>query len=103
MHVMQEEPFTPIAPITIFSELEDVLAKANSTPYGLASYIFTRNLQTALLASEGLESGMVGINTLLIASAEVPFGGVKESGYGREGGTEGIDSYTVTKSITIAL
>lgn len=103
MCVMREEPFGPVAPISGFKDLTDVLGQANGTPFGLASFVFTRDLPTAFLASEGLEAGMVGINTLLIASAEVPFGGVKESGFGREGGSEGIGDYTVAKYLTIGL
>jgi succinate-semialdehyde dehydrogenase / glutarate-semialdehyde dehydrogenase len=103
MHVMREEPFAPVAPITPFAELDEVLEYANSTSYGLASFVFTCDLSTAFMAAEGLEAGMVGVNTLLIASAEVPFGGVKESGFGREGGSEGIESYTISKYLTIAV
>lgn len=103
MKVMTEEPFCPIAPITTFTDLDDALEKANATEFGLAGYIFTKNTKTAFLASEGLEVGMVGVNNLVIASAEIPFGGVKKSGFGREGGSEGIDSYTVTKYINILL
>ncbi len=103
MDIMTEEPFVPVAPISHFTNFDEVLEQANSTPYGLASYVFTRDLKTALLASERLEAGMVGINTMLIATAEAPFGGVRSSGYGREGGTEGIESYTVTKYVNIAI
>lgn len=103
MDIMTEEPFVPVAPISHFDNFDEVLEQANSTPYGLASYVFTRDLGTALLASEALEAGMVGINTMLIATAEAPFGGVKSSGYGREGGIEGIESYTVTKYVNIAV
>jgi succinate-semialdehyde dehydrogenase / glutarate-semialdehyde dehydrogenase len=102
MDIMTEEPFVPVAPISYFIDFDQVFADANSTPYGLASYVFTRDLKTALLASERLDAGMVGVNTMLIATAEAPFGGVKNSGYGREGGTEGIDSYTVSKYVNIA-
>jgi succinate-semialdehyde dehydrogenase/glutarate-semialdehyde dehydrogenase len=83
--------------------LEDGLKKANATEFGLAGYVFTTNTRTAFLASEGIEAGMIGVNTLLLATAEIPFGGVKKSGYGREGGCEGIDYYTVTKHINIRL
>jgi succinate-semialdehyde dehydrogenase/glutarate-semialdehyde dehydrogenase len=103
MAIMREEPFGPIAPVGTFVDLADGLAKANSTPYGLAGYVFTNDLPTAFAASEGLEVGMVGVNHLAIATAEAPFGGVKESGYGREGGSEGIDSYTVTKYLNLRL
>lgn len=103
MAIMTEEPFCPVAPIAPFSDLEDGLKKANATEFGLAGYVFTTNTRTAFLASEGIEAGMIGVNTLLLATAEIPFGGVKKSGYGREGGCEGIDYYTVTKHINIRL
>jgi succinate-semialdehyde dehydrogenase / glutarate-semialdehyde dehydrogenase len=103
MRVMTEEPFCPIAPITSFTEIEDALEKANDTEFGLAGYLFTQNTRNMFLASEGLDVGMVGVNNLVIASAEIPFGGVKQSGFGREGGKEGINAYTVTKYINILL
>ena len=103
MAIMTEEPFCPVAPIAPFSDLEDGLQKANATEFGLAGYVFTTNTRTAFLAGEGIEAGMIGVNTLLLASAEIPFGGVKKSGYGREGGCEGIDYYTVTKHMNIRL
>jgi len=92
-----------VAPIATFTDLEDGLAKANATEFGLAGYVFTRNTRTAFLAAEGIEAGMVGVNNLVIAAAEIPFGGVKKSGFGREGGSEGIESYTVIKYINILL
>jgi succinate-semialdehyde dehydrogenase/glutarate-semialdehyde dehydrogenase len=103
MRLMTEEPFCPIAPIATFTDLEDGLAKANSTPFGLAGYLFTKDTRTAFLASEGLDVGMVGVNNLVIACAEAPFGGIKYSGFGREGGTEGIEAYTVPKYVNILL
>jgi succinate-semialdehyde dehydrogenase/glutarate-semialdehyde dehydrogenase len=103
MCVMRDEPFAPVAPISGFKDLDQVLELANGTRFGLASFVFTRDLATAIRASEGLEAGMVGINTLLVATAEVPFGGVKDSGFGREGGSEGIGDYTITKYLTIGL
>ena len=103
MRLMTEEPFCPIAPIASFTDLDDALAKANATEFGLAGYVFTSNTKTAFLASEGLEVGMVGVNNLVIATAEAPFGGIKQSGFGREGGGEGIESYTVTKYVNICL
>jgi succinate-semialdehyde dehydrogenase / glutarate-semialdehyde dehydrogenase len=101
--VLREEPFAPVAPIVRFSSLDEALKLANETPFGLASYIFTKDLRTAWLAAEGLEAGMVGINTTSIATAEAPFGGVKQSGFGREGGSEGIEGYLTAKYINIAL
>jgi len=103
MEIMTEEPFCPVAPITTFTDLADGLAKANATPFGLAGYVFTKSTRTAFLASEGLETGMVGVNNLVIAAAEIPFGGVKASGFGREGGTEWVDAYTVAKYVNIKL
>ena len=103
MNVMTEEPFGPIAPITSFTDLDDALAQANRTEFGLAGYVFTNNTRTAFLAAEGLDVGMVGVNNLVIATAEAPFGGVKQSGFGREGGSEGIEAYTVTKYVNFRL
>jgi len=101
--IMIDEPFGPIAPIASFIDFEEVIERANSTPYGLASYLFTRSLKTAALASERIEAGMVGINELAIASAEMPFGGVKQSGIGREGGAFGIQDYLEPKFIKTRL
>lgn len=103
MRVMREEPFGPIAPITTFTTFDEAIAIANSTPYGLGGFVFTEDLTTAFRASEELEVGMVGVNHLTIATAEAPFGGVKHSGFGREGGAEGIDGYTVTKYLSMLL
>jgi succinate-semialdehyde dehydrogenase/glutarate-semialdehyde dehydrogenase len=101
--IMQQEPFAPIAPIARFSSFDEAIELANSTPYGLASYLFSRSLRTATLASDAIEAGMVGINDMAIASAEMPFGGVKESGYGREGGALGIKEYLEPKFIKTRL
>jgi len=103
MELMGTEPFGPILPISTFTELEDALAAANSTPYGLAGYVFTESTRRAFLAAEGLRTGMVGVNNLVIATAEAPFGGVGSSGFGREGGTEGIDAYLDTKYVNLEL
>ncbi|MEX0343314.1 MAG: NAD-dependent succinate-semialdehyde dehydrogenase [Rhizobiaceae bacterium] len=97
--LMTEEPFGPVAPMTRFSNLEDVAARANSLELGLASYAITNSLERASATAEALEAGMVGINTVGIAIPETPFGGVKESGYGVEGGPESLDHYVVPKSI----
>jgi succinate-semialdehyde dehydrogenase/glutarate-semialdehyde dehydrogenase len=98
---MIEEPFGPIAPFTTFDTVEEALRRANATPYGLAGYVFTSGLRTAHVVAEELEVGMVGINHLLLATAESPFGGVKRSGFGREGGVEGTEAYTITKSVSV--
>lgn len=98
--LMTEEPFGPVAPLARFSDVDDVLRRANSLPFGLASYVFTNSLQTAHHVSSGLEAGMVGVNHFAVALAELPFGGIKDSGVGSEGGIEGMDAYLVTKTIT---
>ncbi len=100
---MTNEPFCPIAPIANFTDLDDGLALPNNTEYGLAAYVFTQSTRTAFLAAEGIEAGMVGVNNMVIAAAEIPFGGVKQSGFGREGGSEGIEAYTVTKYVNLLL
>jgi succinate-semialdehyde dehydrogenase/glutarate-semialdehyde dehydrogenase len=97
--IMHDEPFAPVAPIASFASFDEAITLANATPYGLASYLFTRSLKTATLASEAIEAGMVGINELGIASAEMPFGGVKDSGMGREGGALGVRDYLEAKYI----
>ena len=98
--ILQEEPFGPIAPIASFKDFDEVVAEANRLPYGLAAYAFTRSLKTASAIGSAFESGMVSINHFGLALPEVPFGGVKDSGYGSEGGTEAIEAYLNTKFIT---
>ena len=97
--IMSNEPFGPVAAIRRFTALDDVLASANGLPYGLASFVFTENARIANLAADALEAGMVGINSFAISSADAPFGGIKDSGFGSEGGTEGFRSYLSTKAI----
>ncbi len=97
--IMNEEPFAPIAPITTFSDEEDVIQRANSLPFGLAAYVFTNDAERGQRTAEQLESGMVGVNEVLLATAEAPFGGIKESGFGREGGALGIKDYLEPKYI----
>jgi succinate-semialdehyde dehydrogenase/glutarate-semialdehyde dehydrogenase len=99
--VLREEVFGPVAPITTFGSDEQALALANDTEYGLVAYAFTRDLSRALAVAEGLETGMVGINQGVVSNPAAPFGGVKESGFGREGGTEGIGEYLETKYVGI--
>ena len=101
--VMTEEPFGPIAPITTFSDYDEVMARANSLPFGLAGYVFSNDLSVATRAYEDLEVGMVGVNEMLLATAEAPFGGIKESGMGREGGSLGIHDYLDPKYVKIKL
>jgi succinate-semialdehyde dehydrogenase/glutarate-semialdehyde dehydrogenase len=103
MRVMREEPFGPIAPIATFAHFDAAVQAANATDYGLAGYVFTRDMRTMFRAAEALEVGMVGVNNLVIAAAEIPFGGIKQSGFGREGGSEGIEAYTVTKYVNVRL
>jgi len=100
--IMNNEPFGPVAVAAPFTTLEDAVSKANRLPYGLAAFAFTEGLRTANLLGDAIESGMVGINTFAISTADAPFGGVKDSGFGSEGGLEGIDSYLVTKAIHMA-
>jgi succinate-semialdehyde dehydrogenase/glutarate-semialdehyde dehydrogenase len=99
--ILREEVFGPVAPITGFDTEEDGIAAANNTEYGLAAYIYTQSLDRALRVAEGIESGMVGVNRGVISDAAAPFGGIKESGFGREGGTEGIEEYLDTKYIAL--
>ena len=98
--VMTEEPFGPIAPMTTFTELDDVIARANSTPFGLASFAFTQNTKTALAIQNEIVSGAVNINHVGHALPETPFGGVKDSGIGSEGGLETFEAYLNTKFVT---
>ncbi|MGB0410317.1 MAG: NAD-dependent succinate-semialdehyde dehydrogenase, partial [Pikeienuella sp.] len=98
--IMYEEPFGPVAPITPFKGVDDVLERANSLPLGLASYVFTNSGKTAKAMQDQLETGMVGVNHPGVSMPETPFGGVNESGYGSEGGIEGLEAYQRTKFIT---
>jgi len=97
---MREEPFGPLALINPVTSLDDALEKANALPYGLAAYAFTKSARNADRLAEGVEAGNLSINNLVASIAETPFGGVKESGYGREGGTEGLSHYTVVKNVS---
>ncbi len=99
--ILREEVFGPVAPIVGFDTEEDGVAAANNTEYGLAAYIYTQSLDRALRVSEAIESGMVGVNRGVISDAAAPFGGVKESGFGREGGFEGIEEYLDIKYIAL--
>ncbi|MPZ55994.1 MAG: aldehyde dehydrogenase family protein [Rhizobiales bacterium] len=100
--LMTQEPFGPIAPIVTFKDFDEVVERANSLPYGLAAYAFTGNSATANAIGDALQSGMVGVNSVAISTPETPFGGVKESGYGHEGGIEGLEAYTNRKFISQA-
>ncbi len=101
--LLTEEIFGPVAPIVTFESDDEALAAANDTEYGLVAYVFTRDLNRALRISEGLETGMVGLNVGIVSNAAAPFGGVKQSGFGREGGYEGIGEYLSTKYVTLPL
>ncbi|AKU16309.1 NAD-dependent succinate-semialdehyde dehydrogenase [Luteipulveratus mongoliensis] len=98
-----EEIFGPVAPLTPFTTEKEVVAAANDTPYGLVSYVFTNDLRRALRVAEAIESGMVGLNQGVVSNPAAPFGGIKESGLGREGGSVGIDEFLEVKYIGIAL
>src|SRR5262249_9496164 len=93
--MMHEEPFGPVAPINAFASLHDAVARSNALPFGLAAYVFTRSADRAQRLSERLEVGLVGLNNYIVAAPEIPFGGVKESGYGRESGIEGLEAFLV--------
>jgi succinate-semialdehyde dehydrogenase/glutarate-semialdehyde dehydrogenase len=97
---MNEEPFGPLALISPFSKFDDAAEEANRLPFGLASYAFTKSAKTATAIGAAVEAGMMSINSFALALPETPFGGMKDSGYGAEGGTEGIDAYLSTKFIT---
>jgi succinate-semialdehyde dehydrogenase / glutarate-semialdehyde dehydrogenase len=99
----REEIFGPVAAITVFDEEDEAVAAANDTEFGLVSYLFTENINRALRVSERLESGMVGLNTGLVSNPAAPFGGIKQSGLGREGGQVGIEEYLETKYVAIGL
>jgi succinate-semialdehyde dehydrogenase / glutarate-semialdehyde dehydrogenase len=101
--VLKEEIFGPVAPVASFESEEDAIAAANDTEYGLVAYVFTRDLKRALRVCEGLETGMVGLNQGMVSNAGAPFGGVKQSGIGREGGNEGIEEYLSTKYVAVNL
>lgn len=103
MRVMREETFGPVAPICKFKTLEEAIRLANDTEYGLAAYLFTRDLLTAIYASERLEAGGVGVNVNNVVDMQVPFGGWKQSGLGRELGHYGLESYLETKHIRLGL
>jgi succinate-semialdehyde dehydrogenase / glutarate-semialdehyde dehydrogenase len=98
--IMTQEPFGPLAPIVTFKSFDEVVARANSLQFGLAAYAFTASSTTAAAIGDAIESGMVGVNSVAVSTPETPFGGVKESGHGSEGGTEGLGAYLNTKFIS---
>jgi succinate-semialdehyde dehydrogenase / glutarate-semialdehyde dehydrogenase len=101
--LLEEEIFGPVAPIATFSTDDEALAAANRTVFGLVAYMYTRDLDRAFYVMEGLETGMVGVNQGMVSNASAPFGGVKQSGFGREGGKEGIAEYLETKYVAMKL
>jgi succinate-semialdehyde dehydrogenase/glutarate-semialdehyde dehydrogenase len=102
-NILGEEVFGPVAPVAAFGSEEEAIAAANNTEYGLVAYVYTRDLKRALRVCEALETGMVGLNQGVVSNAAAPFGGIKHSGFGREGGAEGIEEYLETKYVAINL
>ena len=99
--LMTEEIFGPVAPVVTFSTEEEAIRAANASQYGLAAYLFTTDLKRALRVSEALQTGMIGLNQGIVSNPAAPFGGIKQSGFGREGGPEGINEYLATKYLAI--
>jgi succinate-semialdehyde dehydrogenase/glutarate-semialdehyde dehydrogenase len=97
--IMNQEPFGPVAVSRSFKTQDEAIEQANRLPYGLAAFAFTENGRRANILGDAIEAGMVGINTFAISVADAPFGGVKESGFGSEGGKEGLETYQVVKAI----
>jgi succinate-semialdehyde dehydrogenase/glutarate-semialdehyde dehydrogenase len=100
--ILSEEIFGPVAPIITFDTEDEAVRLANNTEYGLVAYVFTRDLNRGIRMGERLETGMLGLNAGVVSNAAAPFGGVKQSGLGREGGLEGIEEYLYTQYIGIA-
>jgi succinate-semialdehyde dehydrogenase/glutarate-semialdehyde dehydrogenase len=101
--IMTEEPFAPVMPLIDFSKIDDVIREANNTKYGLAAYVSTNDLTVAWKMAEGLEAGIIGINEPVPATPQCPFGGMKESGLGRELAHEGLEAYLETKYVALRL
>jgi succinate-semialdehyde dehydrogenase / glutarate-semialdehyde dehydrogenase len=101
--LLHEEIFGPVAPVMGFTDEDEAIAAANNTEYGLVAYVFTSDLKRALRVCEKLDTGMIGLNQGIVSNAQAPFGGVKQSGFGREGGYEGIDEYLETKYVAVNL
>jgi succinate-semialdehyde dehydrogenase/glutarate-semialdehyde dehydrogenase len=101
--LLREEIFGPVAPVATFTSEEQAVNAANSTEYGLVAYLYTRDLARAFRVTEAIEAGMVGVNQGIVSNPAAPFGGVKQSGFGREGGFEGIGEYLETKYVALAL
>ena len=103
MVIYREETFGPIAPVILFDDEDEVIKMANDTDYGLAAYLYTKDISRAIRVSEALRFAIVGVNDINPTSAAAPFGGMKESGLGREGGQEGIVEYLETKLVGISV
>jgi len=101
--LLTDEPFSPVMPLVGFNHLDEVIAAANNTPYGLAAYVFTNDLSAAWRMAEGLEAGIIGINDPVPTAVQGPFGGMKQSGQGRELGREGLAAYLETKYVSLGL
>ena len=101
--LLREEIFGPVAPVIGFDDEEAAIAAANATEYGLVSYVYTSDIKRAFRVVEGLETGMVGLNQGMVSNPAAPFGGVKASGFGREGGREGIHEYLEIKYVAMAM
>jgi succinate-semialdehyde dehydrogenase/glutarate-semialdehyde dehydrogenase len=101
--VLREEIFGPVAPIATFGSEQEAIEMANATEYGLVAYLYTNDLKRAFRVSEAIEFGMVGVNQGIVSNPAAPFGGVKQSGFGREGGFEGIEEYLETRYVALAL
>jgi succinate-semialdehyde dehydrogenase/glutarate-semialdehyde dehydrogenase len=103
MRILEEETFGPVAPVVPFTDEADAVRQANDTPFGLAAYLWTRDLSRAFRVAEALDYGIVGVNDGLPSTAQAPFGGMKMSGVGREGGRWGIEEFLDVKYMSIAL
>ena len=101
--LLKEEIFGPVAPVRAFIDEDEAVAAANDTEFGLVAYLYTRDLKRALRVVERLETGMLGLNQGMVSNPAAPFGGIKQSGFGREGGYEGIEEYLETKYVAVNL
>ena len=100
---MREETFGPVAPVIVFDTEAEVLHAANDTPFGLAAYLWTKDLSRAMRVSEKLEYGIIGLNDPIPSTAQAPFGGIKQSGFGREGGHWGLEEYLYVKYVSMVI
>ena len=102
-NLLKEEIFGPVAPVRGFTDEDEAIAAANDTEFGLVAYVYTSNVKRALRVAERLQTGMVGLNQGIVSNPAAPFGGIKQSGFGREGGAEGIEEYLETKYVAVNL